>query len=226
VTALSIFETIENTKRFADAGVDVGVLMTPMFFMKPSQAELTAYFTQIADASPIPILLYHHASMPLAIELETIRAVASHPNIIGMKETDKQANRVAEILDATKGTRFFLMQGSEGLALASFRQGAHGLMGALPGVIPESYVKLWRLFKENNEAEIAKLEVELGNLVKIFSLMPRTISGSYFGYTLKLMLMHRGWLKNAYTRMPGFVPDAAYQEKIRAFLDEIHFPTT
>ena len=38
------------------------------------------------------------------------------------------------------------------------------------------------------------------------------------------MLMYRGWVSNVYTRMPGFIPDAAYQEKIRAYLDEIHFP--
>ena len=226
VTALSIFETIDNTKRFAQAGVDIGVLMAPLFFSKPSQAELTAHFQQIADASPIPILLYHHASAPTPIGIETIRAVAGHPNIIGMKETDKQANRLAEILDVSKGTGFRVMQGSEPLALASFRQGAHGLLGAMPGVIPEPYVKLWKLFQEKNEAEIAKLDVELEKLVKIFSLMPRTISASYFGYTLKLMLMHRGWANNAHTRMPGFTPDAAYKEKIHTYLHEIHFPTS
>jgi len=224
VTALSIFETIDNTKRFAQAGVDIGVLMAPLFFSKPSQAEITAYFTQIADASPIPILLYHHANAPNSIGLETIRAVAAHPNIIGMKETDKQADRMAEILEASKGAGFRVMQGSEGLARASFRQGAHGLLGAMPGVIPEPYVKLWKLFQEKNETEIAKLNVELEKLVKIFSLMPRTISATYFAYTLKLMLMYRGWMNNANTRMPGFIPDAAYQEKIHAYLKEIHFP--
>lgn len=226
VTALSIFETIENTRRFAQAGVDIGVLMTPMFFMKPSQAEITAYFEQIADASPIPILLYHHASAANPIGLETIRAVAGHPNIAGMKETDKPANRMAEILDAVKGKGFAVMQGSESLALASFRQGAQGLLGAMPGVIPEPYVKLWKLFKEKNEAEIAKLEVELEKLTNIFSLMPRTISATYFGYTLKLMLMYRGWASNAYVRMPGFVPDPAYKDQIDAYLKEIRFPAT
>lgn len=226
VTALSIFETIENTRRFAEAGVDIGVLMAPLFFSRPSQAELAAYFQQIADASPIPILLYHHASAPTPIGIETIRAVASHPNIVGLKETDKQANRLAEILDSTKGAKFSVMQGSEAMALASFRQGGHGLLGAMPGVIPEPYVKLWRLFQEKNDPEIARLEIELGKLVKIFAMMPRTISASYFGYTLKLMLMRRGWLSNAYTRLPGFVPDPAYKEKVQAYLDEIGFPTT
>jgi 4-hydroxy-tetrahydrodipicolinate synthase len=224
VTALSIFETIENTKRFAQAGVDIGVLMAPLFFTRPSQAELTAYFRQIADASPIPILLYHHVSAPTPIGIETVRAVASHPNIVGMKETDRQANRLSEILGAAKGNQFSVMQGSEAAALASFRQGGHGLMGALPGVIPEPYVRLWKLFQEKNEPELAKLELELGRLVKVFTMMPRSVSFSYFGYTLKLMLMRRGWLNNAYTRLPGFTPDPAYQEKLHAYLDEIHFP--
>lgn len=226
VTALSVFETIDNTKRFAQAGVDFAVLMTPMFFMKPSQDELTAYCRQIADASPIPIVLYHHASALNPIGIETIRAVASHPNVFGMKETDKQANRQSEILAATKGTGFRVMTGIESMALASMREGGHGLIGAMPGVAPEPYVRLWRLFQEKNEAEIARLEVELEQLVKVFALMPRTISASYFSYTLKLMLVRRGWLDNAYTRLPGFVPDPAYKEKINAYLDEIHFPKT
>ena len=136
--------------------------MTPLFFMRPSQAEVAAYIRQIADASPIPIMLYHHSSAPTPIEVETIRAVASHPNIVGMKETNAQVNRLPDLLKASDGAGFSVLQGSEPLALSSFRQGAHGLVGAMCGVIPEAYARLWRLFKEKDEAGIARLEVESG----------------------------------------------------------------
>ena len=78
----SFRDHIENAKRFADAGCDVAVMMTPIIFFGLAQSEVAAYFEEIAGKSPIPIVLYHHMRVTTPIEPETVASLSLHPNII------------------------------------------------------------------------------------------------------------------------------------------------
>ncbi len=223
VTSFSVSGTIENCKRAAAVGVDVAVVMPPLFFFKYSVAEITAYMKQIADGSPIPVLMYHHQMAPTPIELETIEALIEYPNILGMKETGKSIDRTYEILKLKKGKRFLLLQGNEGYVPESLTAGVDGMMGALPGVYPEVYVEMYKAHREKDAAAF-KRSVEMADaLCNVFSLMPRGESFSYFGYTLKRLLVLRGWQTNAYSRLPGFVPNPELDKRLAEFSERFPF---
>lgn len=224
VTSFSVAGTIENCKRAADLGVDAAVVMTPLFFFRYSPAEVTAYMKQIADGSPIPVVMYHHRKAPTPIELESIDALAGYPNILGMKETGSEIERTFEIQKRTKGRNFIVLQGNEGFGPQSIANGADGMMGAMIGVVPEIYAALWEANRRKDQATFDKMTRINETLCAVFALMPREGSFSYFGYTLKRMLMYRGWQESAFSRLPGFVPDPEYDKALIEYLDKIQFP--
>ena len=224
-TDYSIPRMIDNTKRFADAGADVAVIMAPIMFFTYSQAELTAYFREIADRSALPILIYHHTRVSTPVEVETVRAVMDHPNIIGMKETGANFERSTAILEAVRNASFLFMQGNEPYAAESYRAGCHGALSALAGVWPELYLAIDRSYRKKEEAAFQKATDNLAAMCEVFRIMPTAESFSYFGWTMKRMLQYRGWLENLTSRMPGFIAKEEWNQTLTAFLKERDFPT-
>ena len=98
--AESTAETIERTKRAAELGYDAALVKTPYYYKPAYKPEVyIAHYRCVADASPIPVLLY---SVPqftgVALEPPEVIALAQHPNIIGIKESSGNVQRVAEII--------------------------------------------------------------------------------------------------------------------------------
>lgn len=226
ITFLTIPDIIDAAKRLADHGADAGVLMTPLSFFSYSQNEIMTYYRTVADQSPIPIIMYHHVRATTPLELETIVALADHPNIAGMKETGPSLERTFAILDRIKNKNFILLQGNEPYSVGCFNKGIHGGMFALTGVCPEWVVPLWKAAKNNDQNAYDAAAKRLLSLCEVFKIMPRSASFSYFTYTLKLMLKYRGWLDNTAVRFPGFQPDPNYPKKLTDFLKRIDFPTS
>jgi len=220
----SISAMADNAKRFQDAGADIAAVMAPIMFFTYSQAELASYFTQIANRSPMPVLLYHHVRVATPIELEAITQIADHPNIIGMKETGSQIERTEKILAAVKGKDFAVMQGNEPFIAESYGLGCSGVLSALAGVWPELFHKMDRSHRAGDTGGFNSAAAKLGEMIQVFSVMPRGASFSYFGQTMKHMLCRRGWLDNEYVRMPGFDPDPEWPRQLDEFLDEREFP--
>src|SRR5262249_49124044 len=85
----STLGTIREIKKAAKAGADAVLVITPGFYRPAiTQETLVAYYTAVADESPVPILLY---SMPpltgIKIEPETVGRLSEHANIIGVKDS-------------------------------------------------------------------------------------------------------------------------------------------
>ncbi len=223
ISDYSIQNNIENAKRFADAGADAAVLMAPTIFFLISQPEVTEYFRQIADESPIPIVLYHHMCVTTPISLETVRQVMDHPNIIGMKETGSTFERTQEILTFSKGHDFFLLQGREAFLEDSYRLGALGSVAALAVPCPEPFLELDRAWRAKDQEKFKKYLKEVDELCEIFDMIPET-SFSYFTYTIKRMLEYRGWADNSFVRFPGFDPDPEFDKRLHEKLESLNFP--
>ena len=78
--------SIERTRAAADIGADASLVVVP-YYNKPSQAGLAAHFTAIADASPIPIVVYNVPSRTVAdISVDTLAEIAKHPKIVAIKD--------------------------------------------------------------------------------------------------------------------------------------------
>ena len=160
--AESTAETIARTKRAANLGYDVALVKTPYYY-KPAYNPETylRYYRAVADASPIPILLY---SVPIftGVTLETpeIVALAQHPNIIGIKDSSGTIQRIVEVA-AQAPKHFQILTGSAGVLHPALASGASGAILALASALPEKCVELFELFKNGRHAEAQTLQQHL-----------------------------------------------------------------
>jgi 4-hydroxy-tetrahydrodipicolinate synthase len=217
VTGLGLKQTIRYAKNAAADGADVAVVMAPMVF-KFSQTELAAYTRAAADASPIPVAIYHHLRMATPYEVETVAELANHPNIVAMKDTSNDLARLGRLIDATAGTALAILQGCESLFFDSLKIGAAGCVSALANVVPEWHVDLHRAYHAGNLAEAEINQRHLTALSEIFRHALSTPSFSNFTYALRRILQHRGWLERADGLMPGFVPAAEFEEVVLEYI--------
>jgi 4-hydroxy-2-oxoglutarate aldolase len=160
--AESTAETIARSKRAAALGYDVALVKTPYYYKPAYQTEAyLRHYRSVADASPIPILLY---SVPIftGVTLETpeIVALAEHANIIGIKDSSGAVQRIVEVVGRAPKT-FQMLTGSAGVLHAALISGAKGAILALASPLPEKCVELFELFKSGNHAQAQVLQQHL-----------------------------------------------------------------
>src|SRR5215471_12396476 len=99
----STLATIRATKRAAEHGADAVLVRTPGFFKPQMTTDVfVRHYRAVADASPVPVLLYNFTAMTgVNLQPAAVSRLAEHPNIIGMKES---GGDVAQIADLVSGT--------------------------------------------------------------------------------------------------------------------------
>ena len=177
-----------------------------------TQETLINYYTAVADAAPVPVLLY---SMPpltgIKIEPETVARLSEHPNIIGVKDSSNDVagfRRTVELCPAD----FAVMTGNGTVLLDALRAGATGGILAVGCVVPDVCVEIFRLFGAGEDAE--KLQEELTPLAS-------AVTTKYGIGGLKAALDFAGYRGGA-VRAPLRAPDEAVRAEIKALLDRIH----
>lgn len=149
--AESTSETIDRTKRAAELGYHVALVKTPYYYKPMYKPEaFIAHYRRVADASPIPVLLY---SVPqftgVALEAPEVGVLAQHPNIIGIKESSGNVQRAAEMLAAAPSS-FQLLVGSASMMFPSMVLGAVGSILALASALPEQCVALFEAVRKGD----------------------------------------------------------------------------
>ena len=190
-SGMGVRHTLRLGKAAAEAGADGVIVMAPLFF-KYSQRELEDYIRRIADKSPLPVGLYHHMRMPTPFEVETVARLAVHPNIVLLKDTSSDLERMKAGVSATRGTSLRLYQGNEHLVLPSLEAGAHGTISALCNVLPEMHRTLVEAFLAGEQDAARKAQETLTEFWKVFTQPEIGESISHFVRTLTLPLAWRG----------------------------------
>jgi 4-hydroxy-2-oxoglutarate aldolase len=144
--AESTAETIFRTRRAADLGYAVALVRTPHYYQSQMTADvLAAFYRRVADASPIPILIYAIPQFTgITVEAPLVARLAEHPNIIGIKESSGSVQRAAEIRRAVPAG-FAILVGSASTFFPSMLVGATGGIMALADALPEECVELYDL---------------------------------------------------------------------------------
>lgn len=216
-------QILDYARDAADAGADVAVVMAP-FFLKLSQRELTAYIEEIADASPLPLALYHHVRAPSAFEIETVAHLAQHPNISAMKDSSSDLERVQELVAVTKENDFVILQGSEKLIAPSLQVGAHGSVTAVANVVPDWHRALMEAFASGDVALAQEWQERIAHLAQFFGWSEVLQSFICCGRVLRMGAQWRGWLNETADMVQGFVPEEGFEAKVRNFFREIDLP--
>lgn len=157
--AESTAETIDRTKRAAELGYHAALVKTPYYYKPAYKSEnYIAHYRRVADASPIPVLLY---SVPqftgVSLEAAEVAALSQHPNIIGIKESSGVVQRVAEMIAAAPRS-FQLLTGSASMLFPSMVVGARGAILALASALPELCVAVYEAVQTGNLERARELE--------------------------------------------------------------------
>ena len=171
--AESTAETIFRTKRAASIGYDVALVKTPYYYKPFYNAEVyLRHFRAVADASPIPVLLY---SVPVftGISLETpeIVALAQHPNIIGIKDSSGVIQRTVEVSGQAPAD-FQVLTGAAPVLYPALAAGARGAILALASALPEKCVEVYEQFRSGRHEEARELQQVLAVASKVIIFEP------------------------------------------------------
>jgi len=153
-------QTIELTKRMADAGADCVLVLPPSYFKSSmTGAAMKKHFLAVADASPVPLVLYNMpANTGLDIPPEVCVECAAHANIIGLKDSGGDITRISSIIHRTQGQAFEVLAGSAGFLYPALACGAAGAVCAYANMAGEDCCRLVELFEAGKHAEARALQ--------------------------------------------------------------------
>ncbi len=100
--------TIQMTADMAEAGADAAVVITPSYFKtKMTGPVLEQHFTAVANASPIPVVLYSvPANTGIDLPVDVVTRLSRHPNIVGIKDSGGDITKIGEMVSATEQEDF------------------------------------------------------------------------------------------------------------------------
>jgi 4-hydroxy-2-oxoglutarate aldolase len=153
---------IDASHRAAALGADALLVRTPGFFKAQMNADaFVCHYTAVADASPVPVLLYNFTAVTgVNIQPATVAELARHPNIVGVKESGGDIGQISELVART-GNGFQVLAGSAGTFLPALGVGAVGGILALACVLPEACCRLFDLTQAGRYNEALGLQRQL-----------------------------------------------------------------
>jgi 4-hydroxy-2-oxoglutarate aldolase len=157
VGAESVQETVQIANRAAELGFHAALALTPFYYRSQMHRPDTQalFFRAVADRSRLPILLYNIPQVTsYDLPVETIADLSHHPNIIGMKDSSGNVQKLAETVRAVK-PGFQVLSGSGVSFCEALASGASGAILAIANPVPYACVTVWEAFR-TREHEAAR----------------------------------------------------------------------
>ncbi|MGV3640838.1 MAG: 4-hydroxy-tetrahydrodipicolinate synthase [Adhaeribacter sp.] len=153
-------QLLECLRQTDFTGVTAILSVSPAY-NKPSQQGIFQHFTALADASPVPVILYNVPGRTASnMTAETTLRLARHHNIIGIKEASGNLEQAMHIAKH-KPEGFMLISGDDLLTLPMLTFGAEGVISVLANAFPEKFSTLVRLGRNHDFPGATKLLFEL-----------------------------------------------------------------
>jgi len=205
--------TINEIKRAAQAGAEAVLVITTSFYKSAiTQDALVKHYRAIADASPVPVILY---SMPdltgIKIEPETAARLSEHPNIIGMKDSSNDVTKFSETVNLA-GKDFAMMIGNGTVFSGALRVGARAGILAVGCAAPDLCLEIYRAFQSGEIDRANALQEKLTPLA-------RAVTKTYGIGGLKTAMQMTGYVGGA-VRAPLRLPNEEACAEIKSLLHE------
>jgi 4-hydroxy-tetrahydrodipicolinate synthase len=202
-------DIIEHVQEMDWTGVAALLSVSP-YYNRPSQKGIIAHYIAIADACPVPVILYNvpkrtGANMTAATTLE----LSKHDNIIGIKEASGDFGQIVDIV-AGKPDDFLLISGDDMCTIPMISLGANGVISVLANAFP---AEMSFMVNQALAGDYQGARSYLGKLGRINPLMYEESSPVGIKEVLKLM----GICEN-YVRLPLVPPSSALTAAIKAML--------
>ena len=167
IGAFQTADTLVLARHASEVGADAIAAIPPAYFFKPDALGLVRYYTALAEASSVPILVYNIPQRTgVNMTQELFDQLLQLPNIVGMKESS--GNVYALSLFFTEGKRPIIFEGEDTVLLPGLLMGACGGIGATYNLWPQLFVKLWDAFQEKDMDTAAQTQLRINELINAF----------------------------------------------------------
>ena len=134
-----------------------GILSVVPYYNKPNQRGMKAHFEAIADASPVPVVVYNvPGRVGVNLQAATCVELAKHPNIIAVKEASGNLQQIMEIL-RDKPADFDVLSGDDGITQPLMALGAQGVISVAANAYTKPFSRMMRAMKEGHTEEALRL---------------------------------------------------------------------
>lgn len=160
---------IEKTKIIEKFKVDYLTAVVPYFF-RLTQQQGKRFFQEVANAAQKPVLIYNNPYLtPLDFEVSTLLELSEEPNIVGLKDSNQDFNRLTGLFEAFRGKEdFTIMLGTELLIPQGLMMGADGAIGGAHNIAPKFAAELYQAhLKGDYETSFARSR-DLARICNIF----------------------------------------------------------
>ncbi len=205
-------EVIALGCELAALGAD-GILSVTPYYNKPTQEGLFQHYQAIAEAVPLPIVLYSvQGRTGVNVEPGTVKRLTELENIVGIKEASGNVSQMAAILNAVPED-FIVLSGDDALTLPAISLGGRGVISVVSNEIPAEMSQLVRLALQGDFARARAIHRRYHPLMEINFVESNPIP-------VKAAMAEMGLLE-AVWRLPLVPPRAENQARIRAVLESL-----
>ncbi|MBQ1212431.1 MAG: 4-hydroxy-tetrahydrodipicolinate synthase [Clostridia bacterium] len=200
---------IDLTKFAYEVGADASLVVTP-YYNKATQNGLIKMFTAIADAAPLPMILYNVPSRTgCAIAPSTYLALADHPNIVAIKEANGDISKIAETAKLV-GDKLDIYSGNDDQIVPVLSLGGKGVISVLSNLIPAETSEICKAFMRGEVKKSRDMQLEYLDLIN-------TLFCEVNPIPVKAAMAAMGYCEN-YLRLPLTPMEEANEAKLIALM--------
>ena len=196
-------EQLKQAEAYTNAGADVIVATLPTYYaLTPEQME--NYYRTLASSIKGPLMLYNIlATTHMSIPVDVIQRLADHPNIVGLKDSERDLERMAQCIEIAKGREdFCYFCGWAAQSAHSLELGGDGIVPSTGNYVPDMFQQLYEAAVKGDMDTANRLQDETNEIAKIYQ-KDRTLGQSLTA--LKVMMQSKGlcepWMLMPLTRL-------------------------
>lgn len=165
----STSRAVRKVREIAKEGV-THISVLPPFYFLATQDNLYAYFSEVAAAVDLPILLYDNPALTKNhIHPETVARLRENvPNIVGIKESNGDCVNLQRLITLNKSENFSILTGSEFLIVVGMQMGCDGFVGGSHNLVPHLAVALYQAYMSGDLPQARRLQLDLIEAWQIF----------------------------------------------------------
>lgn len=212
--ANSTAEAIFLSEQIAKLGVD-GFLSVVPYYNKPQQAGMIAHFTAIADATDIPLILYNVPGRTVADMLpETVAALASHKNIVGIKDATGDLQRLKDT-KALVSDDFLFFSGDDESGCNFMCEGGDGVISVTANITPKIMSDMCEAALRGDVEVSQQVNKQVVDLHRVLFVEPNPVMP-------KWALFKMGIISDAFLRLPMVLPELNSKKAIEDTLSALN----
>ncbi len=185
---IRLSDSIDLARYSQDRGA-VGIMVSPPFYWKATEAQIIHHYHQICSAVDIGVVIYNnHWASQVDLSVQILERILENENVIGLKESTHSVTKLIEVARKFENRINILNGLGEAYEPTYMQLGCSGFTSTLGNVIPELSVRLHSFLKDQN-TEKAK---ELANHLTPLALFMDSLTGGQYIAALKHMLNRFG----------------------------------